>query len=203
VLDSCPPFGSPSRRFNGWRFRYHGFFRENVGINVSSSHQFSVLFPITQACFVIILASDVIYVGMYRTFIGNSRNALGTKWWILVIVCALQCVSIDKVVWSAERHGLSQKFPDEAAEDVHVFSRPTTCEWVVASMFHTSVGCKCSTSEQWFLLVLDANTCEFSTYERVFLTVALHISELDTANIQRAFRIYFTLFFFAQLEWQW
>lgn len=110
--------------------------RGNVAANVSSSsgkviecrqlvwgrefvHGFS-----SQEPFHLLLASDVIYVEeiiepLLDTVVALMAQNDGMFW----LSYARRNVSIDKVLASAERHGLSWREPSETAEGVYVFQR--------------------------------------------------------------------------------
>jgi predicted nicotinamide N-methyase len=116
--------------------------RDNVAVNVSSSGNKAAVVECrqlrwgqeefvhgsaTQETFSLILASDVIYVEEIIEPLLDTVVALlaqdggGGMFWLSY---ARRNVSIDKVLASAKRHGLSWKEPSEAAvEGVYVFQR--------------------------------------------------------------------------------
>jgi predicted nicotinamide N-methyase len=111
--------------------------RENVASNTSSSnndhsvecrqlrwgHEFVTPLFATQPCFDIILASDVIYVEECIEPLLETVLALLAPDGVFWLSYARRNVSMDKVLRSAELHGLSWRLPNEAAEGVYVFSR--------------------------------------------------------------------------------
>jgi predicted nicotinamide N-methyase len=118
--------------------------RENVATNVVATsnthdnkvecrqlrwgHEFATSFSVSiQACFDIILASDVIYVEECIEPLMETVVALLAPSGVFCLSYARRNVSIDKVLCSAEQHGLSWTLPNEAAEGVHVFFTAPTC----------------------------------------------------------------------------
>jgi predicted nicotinamide N-methyase len=119
--------------------------RKNVATNVVASsnthdntvecrqlrwgHEFATSFLVsTQACFDIILASDVIYVEECIEPLLETVVALLAPNGVFWLSYARRNVSIDKVLCSAKQHGLSWTLPNKAAEGVHVFFTATTCK---------------------------------------------------------------------------
>ena len=77
----------------------------------------------SQETFHLILASDVIYVEEIIDPLFDTVVALLDQDGMFWLSYARRNVSIDKVLASAEQHGLSWKEPKEAAEGVYVFQR--------------------------------------------------------------------------------
>jgi predicted nicotinamide N-methyase len=107
--------------------------RDNVAANVSSGKvecrqlrwglEFVHATLYSQETFHLLLASDVIYVEEIIEPLLDTVVALLAQDGVFWLSYARRNVSIDKVLASAERHGLSWREPSEAAEGVYVFQR--------------------------------------------------------------------------------
>jgi predicted nicotinamide N-methyase len=111
--------------------------RDNVAANVSSStsgkviecrqlvwgRELAVHGWSSQETFHLLLASDVIYVEEIIEPLLDTVVALLAQDGMFWLSYARRNVSIDKVLASAERHGLSWREPSETAEGVYVFQR--------------------------------------------------------------------------------